>query len=66
MSTLTFNELTEQLLYVKVIWNHKVIYDDGTSEDLEQLKKEYGNKIVYKMLVIPVYGHHCIVKIKGE
>ena len=69
-SSLTFGELTENLAYVKIIYNGKVIYNDKTGDEtlehLKQIEAEYKNKIIYKMNVIVTQYHHCILKIKGE
>lgn len=69
-SSLTFGELTENLAYIKIIYNGKVIYDDETGnetfEHLKQIEDGYKNKVIYKMNVIVTHYHHCILKIKGE
>lgn len=68
-SSLTFNELTKNLCFIKVWWNHKLIYDDTGYIPLisfDDLSTEYGNKYVYSMKVKVVEGHHCELRIKGE
>ena len=69
-SELTFKNLTENLSYIKVYWNDKLVYNDeegeSTLEELENFKKFYDNKIVYEMNVKIVQWHHCILKIKSE
>lgn len=75
-SGLTFVELTENLNYLKVIWNGKVIWSDLDNEiesdsdnclqQLFKMQKEYANKKVYKMTVEVVEFHHCILTIEGE
>ena len=90
-STLTFNQLTENLPFIKVFWNDEVIYDDDlydkkdhyikmlgeknglafwksiTGPDgLKYITKEYGDRIVYKMILTPIDGHHCVIEIEGD
>ena len=70
-SELTFDELTANLAFVKVIYNGKVIYDDTTDEgetpySLYSMRVLYGKKIVYSMKVDVVDFHHCVLTIKGE
>ena len=69
-SALTFKEFTENLGYIKVIWNGKVVYDDefgdGTIEDLENFKLKYDNKIIYSGKFMIEDFHHTILDIKGE
>ncbi len=79
-SSLTFRDLTENLAFVKVIYNDKVIYDDisylsddftynedgETLEHLNQILNDYGDKIVYEMNIEVVEQHHCILTIEGE
>ena len=69
-SELTFKGLTENLSYIKVYWNDKLVYDDEegeiTLEELENFKKLYNNKLVYEMDIKIVQWHHCILKVKGE
>ena len=69
-STVTFEELTRNLAFVKIIYNGKTIYDDvvgeETPEHLLQIQKEYANKVVYRMKIKIVHFHHCILNIKGE
>ena len=69
-STLTFGEITENLAYIKVIWNGQCIYDDEcgneTFEHLKQIKKDYRDKVIDEMNIKMVQFHHCILNIKGE
>ena len=69
-SSLTFNNLARNLLFIEVIWNNKVIYNDydndATADDYDNLIKNYGTKIVYEMKITVVDGHHCILNIQGE
>lgn len=69
-SELTFKEFAENLGYIKVIWNGKVVYDDefgdGTLEELENFKLKYNNKIIYSGIFIVEDFHHIILDIKGE
>jgi len=49
ISELTFNELTKDLAYVKVIWNGKVIFDDQLDAWFpsdKEFYKFYGRKYV--------------------
>lgn len=70
VTELTFGELTENLGYVKVYWNDKLVYDDEegdrTFEEFENFKKDYDNKFVYEMSIKIVQWHHCILKVRGE
>lgn len=70
VTELTFGELTENLGYVKVYWNDKLVYDDEegdrTFEEYENFKKHYDNKFVYEMSIKIVQWHHCILKVRGE
>lgn len=70
VSELTFEELTENLAYVKIIYNGKLIYNDENGKEtlahLLKIKSEYKDKIVYKISIKVVDFHHCILKIKGE
>ena len=68
-SALTFNKLTKDLGFIKVWWNHKLIYDDTgyiPLISLDDLLTEYGNKYVYSMKVKVVEWYHCELRIKGE
>ena len=78
-SELTFKELTENLAFVKITYNNKVIYDDysylldddvendgETLEHLNQVIEDYANKKIYKMLIEVVEFHHCLLTIEGE
>lgn len=69
-SELTFKEFAEDLGYIKVIWNDKVVYDDefgdGTLEELENFQLKYNNKIIYSGRFIVEDFHHIILDIKGE
>ena len=69
-SELTFKEFAENLGYIKVIWNDKVVYDDefgdGTLEELENFQLKYNNKIIYSGRFIVEDFHHIILDIKGE
>lgn len=69
-SELTFKEFAENLGYIKVIWNGKVVYDDefgdGTLEELENFQLKYNNKIIYSGRFIVEDFHHIILDIKGE
>ncbi len=75
-SELTFAELTENLAYLKVIWNGKVIWSDLDDEietdsdnclqQLFRMQKEYADKKVYKMTIDVIHFHHCILTIEGE
>ena len=71
-TSLTFEDLTRNLAYIKVVWNHKVVFDDTnpkvevTLEDFTRFRAEFGNKFVYEMKVKVVQFHHCILFIKGE
>ena len=69
-SELTFKDFAENLGYIKVIWNSKVVYDDefsdGTLEDLAKFQLKYNNKIIYKGKFKVADFHHTILNIKGE
>ena len=69
-SELTFKEFAENLGYIKVIWNGKVVYDDefgdATLEELENFQLKYNNKIIYSGRFIVEDFHHIILDIKGE
>ena len=69
-SELTFKEFAENLGYIKVTWNGKVVYDDefgdGTLEELENFQLKYNNKIIYSGRFIVEDFHHIILDIKGE
>lgn len=69
-SELTFKEFAENLGYIKVIWNGKVVYDDefgdGTLEELENFQLKYDNKIIYSGRFIVEDFHHIILDLKGE
>lgn len=58
--------------FVKVTWNGKVIWDDyvdhdfRTLQDLQNLEKNYANRLVYSMHVTVVEGHHTELIIEGE
>ena len=69
-SELTFGELTENLAWIKIIYNGEVIYDDydgeETVESVRRIEEAYKNKIVYRMDVRIVDWHHCILTIRGE
>ena len=69
-SKLTFGELTENLAYIKIIWNKEIIYDDEigdeTPEHLHEIENKYKDKIVYEMNIKVTQFHHCILTIKGE
>lgn len=69
-SEFTFKEFAENLGYIKVIWNGKVVYDDefgdSTLEDLAKFQLKYNNKIVYSGKFKVADFHHTILNIKGE
>lgn len=69
-SELTFGELTENLAWIKIIYNGEVIYDDydgeETVESARRIEGAYKDKIVYRMDVRIVDWHHCILTIRGE
>lgn len=70
-SEVTFDELTANLAFVKVVYNGKTIYDDTTDEgetpySLYSMRVLYGKKIVCSMKVDIVDFHHCVLTIKGE
>ena len=68
-SNLTFRYLTKDLLFIKVFWNGKLVYDDTGLLPLiamDVFDHIYGGKIVYRMDVQIVEFHHCILRIKGE
>lgn len=69
-SELTFKDFAENLGYIKVIWNGKVVYDDefgeGTLEDLEKFQLKYNNKIIYSGKFEVADFHHVVLDIKGE
>lgn len=69
-SEFTFKEFAENLGYIKVIWNGKVVYDDefgdGTLEDLEKFQLKYNNKIIYSGKFEVADFHHFILDIEGE
>lgn len=69
-SELTFGELTENLAWIKIIYNGEVIYDDydgeETVESVRRIEEAYKDKIVYRMDVRIVDWHHCILTIRGE
>ena len=69
-SSLTFNDLIENLNFVKIIYNKEVIYDDlcgeETIEHLNEVINSYCDKIIYEMKIKVVDFHHCILTIKGE
>ena len=70
ISELTFRELTENLAFIKIIYNGEVIYDDMTGEEtlehLNEVLDTYENKCIYEMNIKVVEFHHCILTIKGE
>jgi hypothetical protein len=70
-SMLTFGELTKNLLYVKIIYNGKLIYDDTTDEGetikhLHEIERSYDKKKVYEMTIKVINFHHCELIIEGE
>lgn len=69
-SELTFGELTENLNFIKIIYNDEIIFDDldgdETLEHLHEIENKYKDKIVYEMNIKVTQFHHCILKIKGE
>lgn len=69
-SEFTFKEFAENLGYIKVIWNGKVVYDDefgdAILEELEKFQLKYNNKIIYKGKFEVADFHHIILNIKGE
>ena len=69
-SELTFGELTENLAWIKIIYNGEVIYDDydgeETVESARKIEETYANKIVYRMDVRIIGWHHCVLTIRGE
>ena len=69
-SELTFGELTENLAWIKIIYNGEVIYNDydreETVESVRGIEEAYKDKIVYRMDVRIVDWHHCILTIRGE
>ena len=68
-STLTFNDLTQNLPFIKVSWNGIVVYDDTAEPgeyDLGSFFLVYGDKVVYEMDVKVVDFHHCEIIIIGE
>ena len=70
-SALTFKDLTENLNYIKIIYNNEIIYDDTTEqgeslEHLHNIEAHYAKKKIYKMIIDVVHFHHCILTIIGE
>ena len=69
-SSLTFGDLIDNLNFVKVTWNSKVVYDEidreETFKNLVEVTQFYKDKIVYEMNIEIVDFHHCILNIKGE
>ena len=70
ISSITFGELTENLTYIKIIYNGEVIYDNMTGEEtlehLTEVGEKYNDKIVYEMNIKICQFHHCILTIEGE
>ena len=68
-STTTFNEVVGKMNFVKVIWNGKVVFEDGertTDKDVREFKEKYGNKIVYEINAKIVEFHNYIFEVRGE
>lgn len=69
-SELTFKDLTENLAYIKVYWNDKLVYNDeegeATTEEFHTFQERYNDKIVYEMNIRIVEWHHCVLEVIGE
>lgn len=69
-SSLTLEDLANELAFTKIIYNGEIIFDDEdgyeTSTSLMEMWNKYKNKIVYEMNVRVVHFHHCVLNIKGE
>ena len=71
-SNLTFNEITGNLPWIKVVWNGQVVYDDtidanrATIDDYNYVQKHLGDKKVYSMKIVVVQYHHCELYVEGE
>lgn len=69
-SSLTFGEIAENLDFVQVVWNKKLVFDDydgdSSLQELHEFEDKYYPKLVYKMLVTVVGFHHCILEVEGE
>ena len=69
-SCITFGELARNMIYVKVIWNGEVVYDDeegeASIEDLDKFIKRYEGKTVYKGTFEVTGFHHFILSVEGD
>lgn len=65
-SSMTFAELTDTLPFIKVVWNGKVVYDDGDRDVFDEFYNKYAHREVYEMFMKVVECHHLAIWVKGE
>jgi len=67
MSNLSFVDLAGELLFTKVVWDGKVVYDDEWGSDAyDWFIERYATKKVNEMLIRVHSGHHVELRVKGE
>lgn len=66
-SELTFENFIN-LMYTKIVWNGKVIFDenDKTKRNWQKVEKKYKNKVVYSLYAFVKDFHHVELYIEGQ